>query len=550
MDTIQEKVHNYEEEKNNIVKILSSEKRSTMRKKILYTVVIIFFLLPLGCNDINEVDIENKSDISKDISESTIHLSYLTGSNAKLLKFYEDIVIDLNILSVEELGIFLDVIYLPAGMESAEYFEKNFSAGMLPDIMQVAEFYPSLISKNASRVDLYHYVNKGYAVEITDYINEKTPYISSFYNSYPDFRKLSSVEDKIYGVILYDNITTSIPRMIVKNSLCEELDIKSVSSFDEAFEEFFRMDKFNLSEKLFIDGRLIMNSIIDKSGYYNLIASLPYIYLSSKNDYSCKVVRIEDTDILDQAIWIKQQLNNSNIGTSYEELNDFMKNPNMFDAVIIGANYDFNYYIANEYKSFYLLDEPLERRNMQPQFPYFFVSETCANKQDALIYIDWLHTNIDARKLVTFGKENVNYKYDQINKYIYWDDSVTSAPFMFLGGGDSISTVTDQIFGGSTNKTFIKTNLIKEYTLNPLSYKLLSRSDNISIYFEKMNLLFRQFEKQYRLENTELFKMNNMYSLFFNKISIEEMEEYKNLLKESRNQDFVDSIQEIFNSLE
>lgn len=76
---------------------------------------------------------------------------------------------ELNVLSINELGIFLDVIYLPEDMEAIDYYEKNYN------FRYVAGCYASYWT--SKRVDLRHYVTSGYVADITDYINDKTPYI-------------------------------------------------------------------------------------------------------------------------------------------------------------------------------------------------------------------------------------------------------------------------------------------------------------------------------------------------------------------------------------
>ena len=305
-------------------------------------------------------------------------------------------------------------------------------------------------------------------------------------------------------------------------------------------------NRTNQSNKVYVSSGSILKWIVQKEGYSNLFSRLIYIYLLKSNDPDHKVYRIDETDLWDQLITVKREIVDNDICTNTQQQLIKDISGNLVDAALFSdvrlLDDSHNNYPA-------LTDEyvilPLyESYKLNSEFYYFTVSKQCEEKQLAVQYIDWLLSNDEARKLIVYGIEGVNYKFDKNTRMIYTDDEVSSMSLAFIGTGTNMMTKGYSILGDISDASYIKDKLLKSFTPS-WDVARITQIRNLKEYAEVINEFFNnknnadKIFNEYNLSRFPSLEMQKirsdlvMYSFFDEDITIEFLNEFYEKIKDA-----------------
>lgn len=200
----------------------------------------------------------------------------------------------------------------------------------------------------------------------------------------------------------------------------------------------------------------------------------------------------------------------------------------------------------DEYNLFPLYESAFDNLD---SFPYFVVSEECENKQTAVIYIDWLFSNEQARKLVGFGIDGVNYKFDNQSNMIMFDGNVTPLSILPIGSDGRFVTAFEQLLGNTSDNLYYKRKLYSNYTPNGITLKI-SRKGNAKEFTEGIQSVFTDYRDQYSLEaglHRKLLPERKRLPLdsFDSIITVEYIDLFKTEFEKIFDREFMDAINNI-----
>ncbi len=526
-------------------------------------IIILCCCLLCGCSadfQVDDYDLTESTtgDMLRPEQDPYIHLSFfLSYAKDRNTEMTKKIIDELNALSTSTIGVYVDYIFTDNISLSYEQQLKMMlqSGSSTPDIFITYSLYGYYYSAR-DRDDLFHYASQNIAADLSDYLNEQTPYISAFYEQYPAFYEMAKINGRLSGIALPEDWIFNCPVLMVKKIYSREHYINPPADVYEALDVCNYIS--NVTEKtanIYVHSTIVMQALVDKDGYYSIYSDSPYIYLAKKGDEECNVFRMEQTDLLDQVTLMKNDLNQYNIKTYVIPESVMDTKPDVYLSPSITGFYsffpDFDLdAILDEYEFYYLYNHKKSFQGTQLQFPYLVVSESCEEKQKAVQYIDWLHSNPQARKLIGYGIENVNYKFDHEKNFLYHDNTVTPVKLLNIGAGSFFALSSDRLSNDVNHILFVKNRLYENYELNDLTERLISNSDLLNYFHEESNKLRSDYRKQYSLENNfeDIKRRFKLSQIFDEDITIENVEQCRELLEESYNEEYLEAIKSLINS--
>lgn len=453
------------------------------------------------------------------------------------------VISELNVLSRAMLNITADFVFINANQKYSDVLNTMIESGEVPDIFLAKGLYGSKYQKD----NLFDLAQSDTIADLTDLIYGLSPYMNAFYQSYPAFKDFSMIDGRIYGIIMPEVFLPRMPAFSIKKDLCEQYNIDSVTTFYEALDVCkFLSSKIEQEEKnIYVENRICTQAIIDHEGYYNAFSRFPFVYLLEKEDDSLTLHRSDKTNILDAITNMKQDFEQYNIQTydEYAELDDI-------NAILTDTAPPLS---LKEYNVFYLVNNPSYYPNgMQLEiFDYFVVSNNCLEKEKAVTYIDWFFGEPQARKLVGYGIQDVNYIFDDQTNILSFTDSPIS--LFHIGTGESFAQPHDVFIDDKNEINYIKNIQYRNYELNALNKKVLQNLSKIEAMHEKDNEVIRKYRDQNNYEMIGLLedlfaKVQGSYRIshyMSPNVTIEIVEKTKELLRESYNQEFVDALQDV-----
>ena len=219
------------------------------------------------------------------------------------------------------------------------------------------------------------------------------------------------------------------------------------------------------------------------------------------------------------------------------------------DVAILGSSdvselgFDSMDSIISNYDFYYLYNQPSNIVNgIQVQYPYFVVSESCEEKEKAVQYIDWLHSNTQARKLIGYGIEDVNYKFDHIDNFLYYDDALTRVHLVNIGSGGSFALATDRLSVDGNHINYVKERLYENMVMQDLTKLLVSNSNNpdrFHVESGKIHEKYRDVRSEESKGLEEIKRRFRLYQILETDVTIENVEQLRKLLEETYNEEYL-----------
>ena len=443
-------------------------------KKILVTIAAILSLCTCtsSCSLINPkepVDTQSKGGIEGNPLDTNVELTLYTGGayNLKDDEIRNNIIEKLNDLSRTSIGVTIRLAYTDS-TEMQPLWKDD-----VPDIMVATGIFDMIYNANmasgyVSKNTLVSYYNEKYIDEVSEYINEKTPYLSLFYTKFPAFRDVCMVDGKQVGIAIPESYVFNVPVFAVQKSVAREFihDYENITDIKTALDLCKEiMDRRNdESRKMYATVPYILLSLIETEDYYDIFWNLSRMYFVKYNDPDNRIYRLDETELPDKIFEKKKELMEYSFKT---DMNDLIKdiNKNAVDAFILDGIRLLDSYdrecptLLEDYVFYPMYDSVLRNRRMS----YFTVSAACEEKQLALMYIDWLFSNDEARKFIGYGIEGVNYNFDQQTKTIYYSDDVRPVSLISIGTGNNFSTIGNSVFGSVNEAAYYKEKVYERY---------------------------------------------------------------------------------------
>jgi hypothetical protein len=442
-----------------------------MKKMLFCTVVLLLLILiASGCESSNpngfEVSMPDKTVEYNPLMKNVEFTAYLgrTLSNED-----SNIINKLNDLSRSVLGVTIRIV------NSDSYSQEPLWKEDAPDISFVRgrfgiRFYEGQDGLQAYIYNdmLFSYYDNGYVEDISSYINEKTPYISLFYDKYPEFKKLSEINGEHLGIVIPDEFLEYVPVLIIRKSIAEQYADYEIVDWESAYDLCKKIaeNRTDQMNKVYVSSESILSREVAKAGYFSLFGELPYIYLMKSDGSDRRVYRIDETDLWDQLIAVKREVADLGLQTNWQKyVKSFINN--RIDAAIdklIAVEMEFMIHnkltdLLNEY----LIIPLYEDYNLPSQLIYFVIGNQCKEKQLALQYIDWLLSNDEARRLLGYGIDGVNCEYDREKRVIRRDGKVSFKQIVPIGTGSGMMTQGFSLIGDIGDAVYIKDKILKNF---------------------------------------------------------------------------------------
>jgi len=442
-----------------------------MKKMLFCTVVLLLLILiASGCESSNpngfEVSMPDKTVEYNPLMKNVEFTAYLgrTLSNED-----SNIINKLNDLSRSVLGVTIRIV------NSDSYSQEPLWKEDAPDISFVRgrfgiRFYEGQDGLQAYIYNdmLFSYYDNGYVEDISSYINEKTPYISLFYDKYPEFKKLSEINGEHLGIVIPDEFLEYVPVLIIRKSIAEQYADYEIVDWESAYDLCKKIaeNRTDQMNKVYVSSESILSREVAKAGYFSLFGELPYIYLMKSDGSDRRVYRIDETDLWDQLIAVKREVADLGLQTNWQKyVKSFINN--RIDAAIdklIAVEMEFMIHnkltdLLNEY----LIIPLYEDYNLPSQLIYFVIGNQCKEKQLALQYIDWLLSDDEARRLLGYGIDGVNCEYDREKRVIRRDGKVSFKQIVPIGTGSGMMTQGFSLIGDIGDAVYIKDKILKNF---------------------------------------------------------------------------------------
>ncbi|NLY98679.1 MAG: hypothetical protein GX082_14885 [Clostridiaceae bacterium] len=249
-------------------------------KRLILIVTIVLFLS--SCSSLSFF--EKPADTTRRVPsvpskaseqiELTILLPYFENKN-EYLEIFEE----LNVKSRDLLGITVRMLteelsdkdpirykmhlYYPY---YSEVLESSINAGLGPDIFFVLHTYSLFPARSHT---LHQAVRSGYATDLTDYINNQTPYLLGFITEYPNLLPVMSIQDRIYGILTPPTYLNCYV-LIVHKTIRDKIDVSGIYTLRDAINaciEIYNKGLLEDRDQIFFTWRYVINSIIEEAGY-------------------------------------------------------------------------------------------------------------------------------------------------------------------------------------------------------------------------------------------------------------------------------------------
>ncbi|HBN82759.1 MAG TPA: hypothetical protein DDZ89_02845 [Clostridiales bacterium] len=538
-----------------------------MKRYLKIQALILIFCLLCSCSS---VTLENDADLSETTVESSdiknddyIRLSllvnYFKDRNPDMVKV---IVEELNVLSTSTIGVYMDYILLD---DNTPYEKKiqsminsvaTASGQAIPDLFFADSLYGLNYPEMHGRDDLIYYITQNAVTDLSEYITEKTPSIKAIFEKYPEMEYMSRINGKLYGVPLYENFM-KCPVLMIKKSLSKEHSDYTATDIYEALDVCKTISDATESANIYVDPKAVLKAMMYQQGYYSVYFSQAYSYLAKYGDDICHVERFEQTELFDQIHIMKNDFIKYDMKTFYrlseitEDMDIALLASSDHISELVFASMDS---IITNYDFYYLYNEPPNIVNgIQMQYPYFVVSESCEKKEKAVQYIDWLHSNMQARKLIGFGIEDVNYKFNHIDNYLYYDYALTLVQLVNIGPGGAFTLATDRLSKDTNHINYVKERLVENMVMQDLTKLLVSNSNNLDRFHEESGRIHEKFRSVINEESKGLREVKRMFRLdqiLEDDVTLENVEYVRKLLEETYNEEYLDEINALICSLQ
>ncbi len=534
-----------------------------MKKIFVCIMVILLISLSItGCNDSGGKDPkQSRENILNEFIPPYNHIELImyTGlrniTDHKRQEMIDNIVEELNELSRSTLGITIRLAYSDSPLYEPLLWDHD-----IPDINVINGFFDIGFNAGVAGISAYRsyfpnnklssYYRMGYIDDISQYINYNTPYISLLWNQYPAFQEASRIDDKTLGILIPDYRTDTFPVLMIKKSIADQYIHYEITDYEVAFDLCMKIssEKKDESNKVYIAPDGILSWIVGKGGYSSFISELYYFYLLKSDDSDQQIFRIDETELWDQLITTKKEMIYNNILVNeqqfYIDMSDHLVDAALFNGLKVLENlYDLEPSLIDDY----VIMPLYENYKTNPGY-YFTVSEQCEEKQRAFQYIDWLLSNDDARKLIGYGIEGVNYKYGEDESVIYFFDEVNRLSLVPVGTGGNFMTKGYSILGDLGRATYIKDKIFKNYESDS------TRIKDINEYAKALDDLYKNYKEylsdEYILCRFPVFNMNKMRSdqimrcFFDDYVTIYFLNEFYGRIKDAYNPFFMKDLQE------
>lgn len=470
-------------------------------RKWLTVLTILFSLVNIGCDrqiqdPVVTVPAYKKHD---DLKHELLTVA-VPSFNPSDAGYIDSIVEELNKMTVDKINTNIRFVYLSRSMLSYDIHLQLNSGNS--DITYCNNGALGLSSDGS----MPYLVSQGLVKDITDMLSEYAPDINNLFHNvnYMDFMKIN---ERIYGIPLSMPLT-SMPVAVIRKDLIKDHENINIGTMDDVYtllvNSDLRGEKYGFYSNLGCNPGNAIPFFANVNDYLTIPFQQQsgYLYDHKKN----QIARFEDTHILENMRDFYHYYGLYGVNSYYSQaIND----TNIGIIVTNAYNCMMNSTISNEFE-YYLLYKEKKFESFH-YVPMVVISASSDKSERALIFLNYLFSDMNANILVSHGLENQNY---QIRSGVCIDIKPVSLMGIYNpqhilpAWPDTLSF--QRVFDDYLDSVYIQDNLLTLYN----DYELLKKYKSIIESKEEYGLKGREeIINQYTAANNKEEKNEAFYGM-------------------------------------
>lgn len=430
-------------------------------------------------------------------------------------------------------------------------------AGIGPDLFFTMSMYDEIVRHNYKLTgvsgfpnDLLTLISYGYAADLSPYINEQTPFLQEYKASISHLDPLTDYNGRVYGILAPPDYKNT-PVFVIQRNLNVQLSDQNHITLQDAIDACIELDVKNLvtvHDRIVFDSDILLRKVTFDAGYYYAFEDVRYMYYFQMNDPLYKLVRIDDTLILDE---IKKYIKVFEEGSIFTSSDDKQE--------LVAGVMSYNSFLMKEldllsYDVFFLEDIPTDSRRVTD---IFVVNDDCVNKQGAAKVIDFLFSDHEANFLLKYGLEGVTYEDDPVLGAMYTNSTYSSYSVMTGHTVDYDTVVGEYLLCDNRQKELTQQYIQNIHVIPFLDLVVNSKTnkENRNVFDAIDELFWARKDSEKPPMGMEDFMAGSdmiISDMVLPKIFEEKSNPYKysfdeivERIMDTRNDDFINSLQEI-----
>lgn len=403
-----------------------------MKNKIGLVSILTMIILITSCTGDGKIDHSKTTEVSittKEIEEE--NLSFMNDEPLCILYMDEfswgtgvtkndGIIynfITLSQLCENELGFPIKFIKVSEDGRDDNAFAAYINSGQNADLIFPAGM-DTLSTHSPTRYYWGHkYIEEEIYMDLTPYLVRFCPEALINFERYPDIKDMCTVNGKTYA--LYAGMPRiSLLSTIIKKELLQKANIDSVTDFKSLYDIMNNLyqgyEPTSEENKIMVEPGVLLQYAIYNAAYYPIDRGDVVIKL---NDDLCNPYPIEDTDIPDYLMdEFSGFFNHSYLTPFSTDFNGWNQDiyvtnvPLTFIKNFSRSCNDENFIIFKDYSIFIhnnqriIISEP-------DNIKLIMVPRTSEQPEKALIFMQWLMTDMEVADILTFGSQVLNLKH-------------------------------------------------------------------------------------------------------------------------------------------
>mgnify|MGYP000863228436 CR=1 FL=1 len=454
-------------------------------RKFLILVLILSILFVCSCSKISYLRYLGDDDNIKGLQYSRIKFIVSEGFIRGGFSDYRDQMIEeFKKLALDKTNTEITFVFTEESVY-AETLQIRINSGLEFDVFMGFESIQSDRLLSSMFKSSRYWIEKGVALDLTDYITLKYENLYNRFEKYPILKELASYNGRIYSIP--SGIQSSErPYILIREDLRKKYASgKPLETMEDLALFMERVNQDYPDHPFYIKTHFTFYDLIEffawEEGYY----ILPGAYVAKIDDPNITPVPIEDTMIIDRAASFYERVFDiffeldssvevSTILAADKTALFLSKNPEEYHFETAGYH-PYEYTFQQLYPdSGYHLKIPGELSLM--------VYNDSKNKERTLTILNWLGSSNQAYDILSYGLEGVNYVYK--DRLFQFNEKTEPA----LGWMQRFSGFPELEKNFKTDKTpyseVLENNMQRAY-INPFDSLLIKNYGNMNVYLDQ-----------------------------------------------------------------